>query len=262
MYRASADDGVAWVTGASSGVGRAVALELARQGYIVAATSNVPAELDRLVAAASPGRILAFAGDVTDAGEMGRVVSRIEAEVGAIALAFLNAGGQFLEVAGGFDAALLRRTVELNLLGVGNCLAPLLGVMRERGRGQIVLNGSSAGYGGLPEAIAYGASKAGVIHLAQSLRLAWARRGIRVQLVTLGFVRTPLTDMNRFPMAFMVSAEYAAARICAGFARGGFEIVVPRRLVWLLKAINLLPYRLYFWLVGAITRLGAGERDG
>lgn len=252
VYRASPQSGIAWVTGASSGVGRAVALELARAGYSVAATSNMPAELDTLAAEAPPGKIVVIPGDVTDPGDMVRAVARIEA-TGPIVLAFLNAGGQFPEDPQRFDDALFRRTVDLNLNGTANCLPPVLSVMRARGFGQIAINGSSSGYGGLPEAIAYGATKAALIHLAESLRLTCAPHGITVQLVSLGFVRTKLTDQNRFPMPFMTTTSNAARRICTGFAHGGFEIVVPRRLVWFLKLVNHLPYALYLPLIGALT---------
>ena len=252
MFRADPQSGVAWVTGASSGVGRAVALELARRGYTVAATSNAPLDLD-VVAAEAPRKIFAFAADMTRPDDMAESVARIEAAHGPIALAFLNAGGQFQEDSGDFDADLFRRTVDLNLTGTANCLAPLLRAMRARGRGQIAINGSSAGYGGMPEAISYGASKAALIHLAESLCLVCEPQNVMVQLVSLGFVRTALTDLNRFPMPFMMRPEQAARRICDGFARAGFEIVVPRRLIWNLKAWRHLPYSAYFAIVRATT---------
>jgi NAD(P)-dependent dehydrogenase (short-subunit alcohol dehydrogenase family) len=253
MFLASPQSGIAWVTGASSGIGRAVALELAHRGYMVAATSNAPDGLETLAAEAPPGRIAVHAGDITDPDGMARLVGRIEAEHGPIALAFVNAGGQFHDDPRSFDADIFQRTAALNLGGTANSLAPLLGAMRGRGYGQVAINASSSGYGGLPEAISYGASKAALIHLAESLRLVCSRQGVTIQLVSLGFVRTPLTDLNRFPMPFMILPKQAARRICDGFARGGFEIVVPRRLVWPLKVLNLLPYGLYFPAIRAFT---------
>ena len=252
MKWADPDAGIAWVTGACSGVGRAVALELARRGHKVAATSNAPADL-AAIAAEAPERIFAYPADMTNSLDIANVVSRIEAERGPIALAFLNAGGQFQEEQDVFDADLFRRTVDLNLTGTANCIAPLLRAMRARHRGQIALNGSSAGYGGMPEAISYGASKAALIHLAESLRLVCEPDGVTIQLVSLGFVRTPLTDLNRFPMPFLMRPEQAARRICDGFEHGRFEIVVPRRLIWILKTWRLLPYREYFSIVRAST---------
>ncbi|HFH2921718.1 TPA: SDR family NAD(P)-dependent oxidoreductase [Pseudomonas aeruginosa] len=108
-------------------------------------------------------------------------------------------------------------------------------------------------------AAAYGASKAAAIHLCEALRFDCERHGIRLQLVNPGFVETPMTKRNSFPMPFMVSLEAAAARIVEGFARGGFEIVFPRRLAWLMKGMRLLPYPAYFW---AIRKLAGEHRGG
>lgn len=131
--------------------------------------------------------------------------------------------------------------------------------MAARGKGQIAVNASLAGYRGLPGAAAYGASKAAAIHLCEALRFDCERHGIRLQLVNPGFVETPMTKRNRFPMPFMVSLEAAAVRIVEGFARGGFEIVFPRRLAWLMKGMRLLPYPAYFW---AIRKLAGEHRGG
>jgi short-subunit dehydrogenase len=128
--------------------------------------------------------------------------------------------------------------------------------MQARGRGRIAINASLAGYFGLPQATAYGGTKAALINMAQSLRLMLEPRGIAVQVVNPGFVKTPLSDGNAAAMPFLVPLDEAARRICDGFERGGFEITFPRRLAWPMKAINLLPYPLYFRLVGRITRAG------
>ncbi len=256
MFRASPRDGLAWVTGASSGVGRAVALELARRGFKVAATARRDARLEQLAAEATDleGRVLPYAGDITDPAGIATLFARIEAEQGAVALAFLNAGAAFDEAPGGLDGGALRRSLDLNFQGTVHCLVPLLAAMRARGRGQIAINASLAGYAGLPRGSAYGASKAALIHLAESLRFGLKPAGITIQLVSLGYVRTPLTDGNSHPMPFLMPVDAAAQRICDGFRGGGFEIVLPRRLAWPLKAINHLPYSLYFplmeWIAG------------
>ena len=112
---------------------------------------------------------------------------------------------------------------------------------------------SVAGYGGLPNSLAYGASKAACINLAQGLYLDLHGRGVAVYLVSPGFVATPLTAKNTFKMPFLISAEAAATEIVAGLARGDFEIHFPRTFSRMLKAINLLPHRLYFWCVRRFT---------
>jgi short-subunit dehydrogenase len=122
--------------------------------------------------------------------------------------------------------------------------------MLARRKGQIAINGSLVGYGGLPRAAAYGATKAALIGYAESMYWALKRLGLTIQVVNPGFVKTPLTDKNSFPMPFLVSLEEASRRICDGFERAGFEIAFPKRLAFPLKILNLLPYPAYFWTVG------------
>ena len=249
-YRASPRDGVAWVTGASSGIGRGVALELARRGYIVAASARRADELRALAleAAGLAGRIEPAPVDVTDRRAMAACVAEIEARR-PIALAFLNAGGSFDDPLGDFGGDGFHKTFELNVFGVVNGLNPLMNAMKKRGRGQIAINGSIAGYGGLPGAGAYGPSKAAIISLAAGAKFSADRAGVTIQIVNPGFVRTPLTAANTHPMSGIIDCDDASRRICNGFERGGFEIAFPRRLAWLLKTLNLLPYGVYFALL-------------
>ncbi len=258
-YRASPRDGVAWVTGASSGIGRAVALELARRGWTVAATARRLDALEALARdpAAAPGRIVAHPGDVTDEAGLAGIIDGIERIHGPVALAFLNAGtGSGAGGRGLPDGDALRRAFAVNLFGVANGLLPLLARMGARGRGQIAVNASVAGYRGLPGAAAYGASKAAAIHLCEALAFDARRAGVTLQVVNPGFVETPMTARNRFPMPFLTTPDAAARRICDGFARDGFEIAFPRRLALVLKVLRLLPYRAYHPLVARVTRRG------
>lgn len=248
-------DGCAWVTGASSGIGRAVALELARRGWIVAATSRRGDALAELALEATDllGTIHPFPGDVRDAERLAVIVREIGAAVGPPALGFLNAGVAPYVRAPNLDLEAVKQAIDVNLMGVFNGLAVLMPVMAERSLGQIAVTASVAGYGGLPQAAAYGASKAAVITACEALKFDCDRVGIKLQLVNPGFVETPMTAKNRFPMPFIVTDEAAARRIVDGFAAGGFEITFPRRLSYLLKAINLLPYPLYFGILGRLT---------
>ncbi len=253
MVRAVSADGVAWVTGGSAGIGRALALCLAEQGWRVAVTARRADALASLVAA-SGGRIVAYPGDVTDSARMAAVVAAIERDEGPLALAVLNAGFYDARERDGFDAGVVLRTIEANLGGLARCLDPLLPAMLSRRRGQIAVVASLAGYGGVPGSLAYGASKAAMITVAEALRLTYAPAGLTIQVVNPGFVDTAMTAANEYPMPFMMSAEAAAERIVIGLRRGGFEVTFPRRLAWTMKAVNLLPYALWLHIMDRATR--------
>jgi short-subunit dehydrogenase len=125
--------------------------------------------------------------------------------------------------------------------------------MRARKAGHIAVVASVAGYGGLPTAAAYGATKAGLINMCEALKLECDAFGVKLQLVDPGFVRTPLTDRNPFPMPFLMEVDDAVDAFVAGLASDRFEIVFPRRFGWLLRFLNMLPYGLYFRIVRRMT---------
>ena len=171
-FRARPQDGVAFVTGASSGIGRAVALRLAERGFTVAASARRAGELDALDDAKSAH--FQLSGRCRRSRQNGRDrrgASRRSS--GPIALAFLNAGVYFPSERDGFDAGIAWRTFEVNVGGAINCLGPLLARDEGRGRGQIAITSSLAGYGGIPGSMAYGASKAALIYMAEVLRMTY-----------------------------------------------------------------------------------------
>ena len=191
--------------------------------------------------------------DVTDATATSRTAQRLCEASDGIDLVLAVAGTYKAMRAWEVDLAEARRIVEVNLTGVLNLLSAVGPVLVQQGAGGFAIVASVAGYGGLPNSLAYGASKAACINLAQGLYLDLHARGIAVYLVSPGFVATPLTAKNEFKMPFLVSAEEAAGQIVAGLERGDFEIHFPRAFSRMLKAINLLPHRLYFWCVRRFT---------
>jgi NAD(P)-dependent dehydrogenase (short-subunit alcohol dehydrogenase family) len=248
-------DGCVWVTGASSGIGKAVCLELAKRGWIVAATARRQDELEALAIEASGllGRIVAHPADVTDEKAIRSTVATIEMAHGPIALAFLNAGIAPDIRAPDIDMVAIRQVFNVNVVGVFTCLSALMPIMAGHKRGQIAVNASVAGYGGLPKSAAYGATKAALINACESLKFDCDQIGIKLQLVNPGFIATPLTDKNDFPMPFLIADTDFAKRVVDGFATKSFELTYPRRLAYILKFLNLLPYPIYFWLVGKTT---------
>jgi NAD(P)-dependent dehydrogenase (short-subunit alcohol dehydrogenase family) len=201
LPRMQPQDGVAWITGASSGIGEAVALELARRGWTVAITARRLEQLEDIARRSEgfPGRIVAHAGDVTQTESMQAVVDGIESVHGPIALAFLNAGiAPRTEVEPLIDVVALEEALSVNTLGVARGISAVAERMQQRKRGQIVVNASMAGFGGLPGAGVYGASKAATIHLCEALKFDCDALGIRLQLLNPGFVETPMTQGNGF----------------------------------------------------------------
>jgi short-subunit dehydrogenase len=236
-----------WLTGASQGIGRAVALELAAQGAVCALTSRDEkslAELRALIESRG-GKALAFAGDVTDLDRMKAIAGEIEAQLGGIDILIANAGTHVFTKPAQFDAKEYLALMDLNYGGILRCIEAVLPAMLKRGSGQIVGVSSLAGFRGVPRAAAYGASKAAVSHFLESLRFHLVPRGIGVTVVHPGFVRTPLTDKNDFHMPFLVEPDRAARIICSGIARRKDEIAFPIPFSWAVKLMRFLPAPIY-----------------
>ena len=255
LYRARPQDGVAWITGASTGIGRQVAIDLAREGYVVAITARDEEKMVEVSHAASglSGRIVPMVCDVTDADAMERTVQRIERELGPIVLAVFNAGTYSPTIGERLEVANFHGTFTVNLYGVVNGLVPVADRMRDRGFGQIAITGSVTAYFGLPSAAAYGATKAALNSMARSLKYDFDKQNIRIQMFNPGFVATPLTAKNKFPMPALMKVEDAGARYVEGLKTGGFEVSFPRRLSYVLKAFGYLPDSLYYRLVKRVT---------
>jgi short-subunit dehydrogenase len=241
-----------WITGASYGIGRALALELVARGRPVVASARSADKLGDLAAEVGP-LIAAQPLDVTDHAAVLAAVAAIEAAHGPIGTAVLNAGSHRPVHARDFKAAELRELMDLNVMGTAACLEALIPRMVARGRGRIAVVASVAGYRGLPTSAYYGATKAALINMTESLKFDLDKTGVRLQLVDPGFVKTPLTDKNDFPMPFLVSAETAARKIADGLERGRFEIAFPAAFVAIMKLLRILPYPLYFPIVARGT---------
>jgi len=232
---------VAWVIGGSSGIGAAVARELQSRGARVAISARRPDQL----AEVSDGAMLEVAADVTDPASLTAAAARIRDELGPVDLAVLSAGYWKQMTASGWDTESFNQHVQVNLIGMSNCIAAVLPEMLARRRGVIAGVSSVAGYRGLLGSEAYGATKAGQINLLESLRIHVAGDGVRVVTVCPGFVRTDLTAGNEFPMPFIIDADTAGRSICDGLERERAEIVFPVRMAILMKAARLVPVALW-----------------
>jgi short-subunit dehydrogenase len=242
-----------WVIGASSGIGAALAEELLQRGARVAISAR---RLDKLEAVSS-GRMTVVEADVTDRVSLDAAATRIGAELGGIDTVVFNSGfWQQMDVTA-WDRDVFQRHVEVNLLGLNNCVGAVLPSMLQAGHGRIVGVASVAGYRGLAGAEAYGATKAAQINMLEALRAAVAGHGLDVTTVCPGFVRTELTARNKFSMPFIIEAEQAAKSICDGLQRGQMEIVFPLPMAASMKVARLLPVRMWAAISSRATKRNA-----
>jgi short-subunit dehydrogenase len=241
-----------WVTGASSGIGAALARELADRGASVAISARNVEKLREV----GGNRMLVVPVDVTDREATVAAGGIVRAALGGLDVAVLNAGTWSRFHVDQWDSQAFQDQLQTNLMGTVHALEAVVPTMLEDGRGRIVGTGSVAGYRGIPGAEAYGATKAALLNLFESLRGSLGPRGIVVQTVAPGFVRTPMTDHNTFPMPFMVSPEEAARAIADGMAKDKAEIVFPLPMTLLMKAARLVPVRAWTAATAAMTRRG------
>lgn len=242
-----------WVIGASSGIGAETARLLLAKGASVALSAR-RVELLRAVADQHPAALV-LPADITQTESIVTAQATICEQWPTIDLVLIVAGSYNEMRADNFDLEQADRLIDLNLRGVFNCLASLLPLLLQQGYGGIGIVSSSAGYSGLPRALIYGPTKAALINLAESLYLDLRPRGIGVYLINPGFVETPLTAGNGFPMPGLISASNAASQLLHGVESGQFHIHFPRRFTNWLRLARLLPYPLYFWLVHKVTGL-------
>ena len=236
-----------WLIGASSGIGAALAGELARRGVRLAISARNARKLQRTAINGA----LPVPCDVTDTDSLAEARSTVLAALGGIDLVVYLAGDYVPMRASDFDLTRAEQVVAVNFNGamrLAACVLPTL-----HAGGGIAFVASVAGYRGLPKALCYGPGKAALIHFAECLHLDLAQQGIGVWLINPGFVQTRLTTRNDFTMPALLTPEQAATAAVDGFRTGRFEIHFPKRFTRVLKLLSLLPYRWYFPLIRRLT---------
>lgn len=236
-----------WLVGASTGIGAALARELARRGARLALSAR---SADKLAALAIPGALL-LPCDATDAVGLAGARRQVVATLGGVDLVVYLAGDYVPMRADTFDLAIAERVVAVNFNGALRLADAVLADLQPGGG--IAFVASVAGYRGLPKALCYGPGKAALIHFAECLHLDLAPQGVGVWAINPGFVATPLTAQNDFRMPALLTAEQAATAMIDGFGEGRFEIHFPKRFTRLMKLFAVLPYRWYFPLIRRFT---------
>lgn len=240
--------GIAWIIGGGSGIGAAVARQLAEKGWIVAISGRRQEKLDAV--AASHAGIRPYRLDVTDIDAVHQVTRRVIGDLGQIDLFIFGAADWQPSVVGNYGFEKFYALVDTNYLGVIRMAEPVLGQMRRQGSGHFAVIASVAGYFGLPSSAAYSSTKAGLIALLESMRTELEPANIKVRMIAPGFVKSELTDRNDFAMPFLMETDDAARRIVDGLTGSDrFEIAFPKRMVWLMKTVRWLPYPIFFALM-------------
>lgn len=230
------------VTGATSGIGEQIAIDYLSQGHTVYVCGRVSERLDRLVNR-YPDHAIGLMFDILDL-EACRTQLAVRVPLD---LVILNAGTCEYIDATKFDAKLFKRVLDTNLVGLANCIEGVQASIKPGGR--LALMGSSASYVPLPRAEAYGASKASVHYLAKTLSMTLAPMDIQVSYIAPGFVETPLTGRNDFPMPMMITSKQASIAIREGLAKGRSEIHFPKAFTTVLKILGRMPWALQRFLI-------------
>lgn len=234
-----------WILGASSGIGAALARELAGRGARMILSARRKDKLEALSSALGEGHLV-LPVDAADPEAVMAAGQAIAGQVDHIDGAIFMAATYTPHDQAQKDLAIIHAMNATNIGGAFNMVHAILPQMQEQGFGQVVLCGSVAGYRGLPYGQPYCAAKAAIISYAESLKIELEPENIDVKVICPGFVETPLTDKNDFPMPFLITAERAAREIAKGLKSRAFEIRFPKRMIALMKVLHALPAPLYF----------------
>ena len=235
-----------FLTGASSGIGEALARHYAAQGATLGLFARREGELQRLAAALAPAPVATYAGDVRDVDALARAGADFIERFGVPDVVIANAGisrGALTDEPG--DLPTFRAVMDTNVLGIVYTFAPFVAAMRQARAGALVGIASIAGFRGIPGSGAYSASKAAAITYLESLRVELVGSGVSVVTVCPGFIATPLTARNPYAMPFILAPEKAAALIARAIARRRRFYVLPWQMAWLGRLLKVAPRFLY-----------------
>ena len=237
-----------WIIGASSGIGAALAKKLANDGKEVVVSARSEEELKKV--ASYSDKISYVIVDVLNRKSIAAAIGHVD-DYDCV----IQCHGYYeTETIDTFDANEFEKHFQVNVIGTGNLIDPVLKSMRQKGHGRIILTASVAGYHGLTNSMSYGATKAALIHFAESLAVELHGSDISVQVINPGFVKTQLTAKNNFDMPMEQTPEEAADAIIKGMKKGKFEITFPKLFTKPLRWVSMLPYCLSVPLIHKGTK--------
>ena len=242
-----------WITGGSTGIGKALAIKFAKEGWNVA----ISARRENLLkeTCGEHENISSFPLDVTDKNKCKEVFKNIVDTFQNVDICFFSTGTWDPKKEKDIDVEQIENVFKINFFGTLNSIKAVEKYFKDKKNGTITIVSSIAGYRGLPNSTGYGPSKSALNNLAESLYFDFGRSNVRVCLVSPGFIKTPMTDKNDFKMPFLKTPEYAAEKIYDGLVnKNSFEIHFPKSLTIILKILSFLPNRIYFGLIGKLTK--------
>tara|TARA_Y200000002_G_scaffold378029_1_gene384650 strand:- start:1153 stop:1905 length:753 start_codon:yes stop_codon:yes gene_type:complete len=241
-----------WITGASSGIGKAVAEKFAQEGWKVAISARRKEILDKI---SDNQNIFSFPLDVTDEKNCKSTFEEINQKLNGLDICFFCSGTYDPKKEKEINIEQNKFVMNVNYFGTLNCIKTVEKYFKNKKNGHISIVSSIAGYRGLPNSSGYGPSKAALTNLAESIYFDFKKFNVRVSLVSPGFIKTPLTDKNDFDMPFLRSPEFAAEKIYKGLVDSkSFEIHFPKQLTLTLKFLRILPYKIYLFLVDKLVK--------
>jgi len=236
-----------WITGASSGIGKALAEKFASEGWKVAASARRKEILDKM---SSHENIFSYPLDVTNQDQIKISFEKIIENFNGLDLCVFSSGTYDPKLEQEINVKQNKFVMETNFFGVLYCINAVENYFKNKKNGHISIVSSVAAYRGLPNSSGYGPSKAALTNLTESLYFDFKKHNVRISLVSPGFIKTPLTDKNEFPMPFIKSPEFAAEKMFNGLTKSkAFEIHFPKALTILLKIFRVLPYKIYLFLI-------------
>ena len=241
-----------WITGASSGIGKAVAEKFASEGWMVAASARRQEILNKI---AENQNIFAYPLDVTQKENVTKTFNNIIEDFKNVDICLFCSGTYDPKLEQEINIEQNKFVMETNYFGVLNCIKAVETYFKNKKSGQISIVSSVAAYRGLPNSSGYGPSKAALTNLTESIYFDFKKHNVKISLVSPGFIKTPLTDKNEFPMPFIKSPEFAADKIFQGLTKKNiFEIHFPLGLTLTLKFLRILPYKLYLFLIDKFVK--------